>query len=498
MQTGAAYVRVSTEDQIEFSPDSQIKKIQEYADNHRIWLPEKFIFMDEGISGRTAKKRPAFMQMIGTAKQKPKPFDVILLWKFSRFARNRQDSILYKSMLRKECGIDVISITEQLSDDPTAILIEALLEAMDEYYSINLAQEVRRGMNEKFSRGGVVSTPPFGYKMGTNHFEIDEDTAPFVCMMYEDFRNGISYRQIAAKLNNMGVRSNRGNLFENRTVAYILSNPVYLGKQRRHSSGNNRKDRFLRGEDVDIVNAMHEPIITEELFSAVQIRIADVEKSHAKSSRTSYTDFMLRGLVRCSSCGSTLIQSVKGKSLQCHKYAKGQCRESHSISIEKLNRTVIQKLTEDLEHKTDFTSFSSENTFHPSPEYPTINTLEIHISNTSYPSTSSIHQSLLEREYKRVERIKAAYEAGIDNLDEYRQKKMSVLHHIQSLEQELKKTTLPVKFCSDSFRKPLPEIVSNLLSPEITETTKNEMLRSFISKIVFNRKDSSIQIYYYV
>lgn len=156
MNTAAAYIRVSTDDQIEFSPDSQLKAIRKYAKDHELILPDEFIFVDEGISGRKADKRPSFQRMIGTAKLKPKPFDVILLWKFSRFARNRQDSIVYKSMLRKQCGIDVISISEQLSEDNTSVLIEALIEAMDEYYSLNLAEEVKRGMSEKFSRGGVV------------------------------------------------------------------------------------------------------------------------------------------------------------------------------------------------------------------------------------------------------------------------------------------------------------------------------------------------------
>ena len=173
MQTAAAYIRVSTDDQIEYSPDSQIKAIRKYAKDHDMILPEEFIFVDEGISGRKADKRPSFQRMIGTAKIKPKPFDVILLWKFSRFARNRQDSIVYKSMLRKQCGIDVVSISEQLGDDNTSILIEALIEAMDEYYSLNLAEEVKRGMTEKFSRGGVVSQPPYGYMMKDGIFAPD-------------------------------------------------------------------------------------------------------------------------------------------------------------------------------------------------------------------------------------------------------------------------------------------------------------------------------------
>jgi len=107
LSTAAAYIRVSTEDQMEFSPDSQRRRIEEYADRNRIKLLEQYIFIDEGISGRSADNRPAFLNMIRTAGQTPKPFDQILLWKFSRFARNRQDSIFYKSMLRREYGIDV-------------------------------------------------------------------------------------------------------------------------------------------------------------------------------------------------------------------------------------------------------------------------------------------------------------------------------------------------------------------------------------------------------
>ena len=88
--------------------------------------------------------------MIAAAKQKPAPFRVILVWKFSRFARNREDSIVYKSMLRRQCGIDVISVSEPVGDDKLSVLIEAMIEAMDEYYSINLGEEARRGMKKKF------------------------------------------------------------------------------------------------------------------------------------------------------------------------------------------------------------------------------------------------------------------------------------------------------------------------------------------------------------
>jgi DNA invertase Pin-like site-specific DNA recombinase len=266
----AAYIRVSTEDQIEFSPDSQLKRIQEYADQRNIFLNEDFIFLDEGISGRHTSNRPAFLRMIQAARQKPRPFDQILVWKFSRFARNRQDSIFYKSMLRKECGIDVISVTEQLSDDPTSILIEALLEAMDEYYSLNLAEEVRRGMNEKFSRGGVVSIPPFGYQMKNGKFETDPNKAIYVKMIFEDYLNGLQPTEIAEKLNMRGICTRRGNHFTARAIRYILTNPFYAGYQRRNLNESSKKPP----EPVlTTVRGQHMPLISEEDFQAVQLRL---------------------------------------------------------------------------------------------------------------------------------------------------------------------------------------------------------------------------------
>ena len=117
-------------------------------------MPKEFIFVDEGISEKN-KNRPAFKEMISLAKHKPKPFDVILVWKFSRFARNREDSIVYKFMLRKEHNIDVVSVSEDIGDDKLSILIEAIIEAMEEFYSINFAEEVKRGMTEKVKRCGV-------------------------------------------------------------------------------------------------------------------------------------------------------------------------------------------------------------------------------------------------------------------------------------------------------------------------------------------------------
>ena len=163
LRIAAAYIRVSTDDQVELSPASQLVEIRKWAASHGYIVPDEYVYRDEGITGRKVVGRDAFRQMIGMAKTKPKPFDAILLWKFSRFARNRDDAVMYKSILRKQLGIDVLSISEPMADGKMGIITEALIEAMDEYYSLNLAEEVRRGMEEAAKRGKLQATPAYGY-----------------------------------------------------------------------------------------------------------------------------------------------------------------------------------------------------------------------------------------------------------------------------------------------------------------------------------------------
>lgn len=465
MKIGAAYIRVSTEDQIEFSPGSQLKKIKEYAKQHDIILPEEFVFIDEAISGKNAKTRPEFMKMIKISKGKPKPFDVILVWKFSRFARNRQDSIVYKSILRKECKIDVISITEQLPSEPTSILIEALLEAMDEYYSVNLAEEVKRGMNEKFSRGGVVNIAPFGYKIFQNHFKLEKFESKIVKMIFEDFKNGLSLKEIAFKLNRMKILTKRGNEFETRAVKYILLNPFYIGKMRRNLKQNNKKDRFKTGSDFLTIKGNHEAIIDEKTFKTVKKMLlnsgVDKRKHYDKSS------FMFSGIIFCSNCGSTLLEAVKGKSFQCSKYTKGKCSESHGVSFLKM-RDALKKALK--------LEFGKE-----------ILNISVH------ESSDDVLKMLLEKEKSKLEKINSAYENGVDSLQEYKIKKSEVFNRIKTFEEQISNFE---KIFNSKIEMKFESVISALFEDVLSESEKNKILKFFIEKIIFNRKAGTIQIYY--
>ena len=164
LKIGCAYIRVSDERQDEYSPDSQLKKIREYASKEGYIIPDEYVFYDDGISGRNVKKRDDFNRMIATAKEKNHPFEAIFVWKFSRFARNQEQAILYKNLLRKN-NVSVISVSEPIPEGHFGTLIERIIEWMDEFYSINLGVEVSRGMEEKVSRGEPICFAPFGYYM---------------------------------------------------------------------------------------------------------------------------------------------------------------------------------------------------------------------------------------------------------------------------------------------------------------------------------------------
>lgn len=481
MKTAAAYIRVSTDMQTELSPDSQLHMIRQYAEQHDILLPNCFIFSDEGISGRKADKRPGFQRMIAAAKQKPTPFDVILVWKFSRFARSREDSIVYKSMLRKQCGIEVISVSEPMGEDKTSILMESMLEAMDEYYSINLAEEVRRGMEEKFRRAGVVVAPPLGYVVKNGKYEIEESEALIIRKIFSDFLDGKGIRTIALELNAIGLCTKRGNKFDNRNIEYIITNPIYIGKM-RYCPGHKctTSHRYIPSPDTIEIQGDYEHIISDTKFEEAQKRMTEIKSRYGKYHRQrseGETDYYFRGMIRCSDCGATLTQTAKGQGLQCHNFARGQCSVSHYISFNKLKNAVISAMSEDAEGNADI-------------KYIGIS------KNTDTQSLDCLLRDQIRKEQKRLERIKAAYEDGIDTLDEYKDNKMKIMQNIDTLKSKLSNSETDEPIDMNAYRHKIAETLIILNTADIPPTKFNEALFALVDKIVFDRKKNEITIYY--
>ena len=156
--TAVIYARYSSDNQREESIEGQIRECTAYAEKNGITIVKHYI--DRAISAKT-DNRPEFQQMIKDSDKKL--FDIVLVWKLDRFARNRYDSARYKTQLKKN-GVKLMSATEIISEGPEGIILESVLEGYAEYYSADLSEKVIRGMTEnalkgKFTGGAI----PFGY-----------------------------------------------------------------------------------------------------------------------------------------------------------------------------------------------------------------------------------------------------------------------------------------------------------------------------------------------
>ena len=480
MKLAAAYIRVSTDDQIEYSPDSQLKAIQNYAEKNGYYLPEQYIFMDEGISGRTVGKREGFKQMISLAKSTPKPFEAILVWKYSRFARNREDSVVYKSMLRKQCGIDVVSISESTGDDKMSILFEAMIEAMDEYYSINLSEEVKRGMTEKAKRGGVLSVAPFGYKVENGQYVIVDSEAMIIKEAFSDYLSGSGFLTMAKKFNAMGIKTHRGSPIENRTIEYWLNNPAYIGKTRWNPTG--RTSRDYHNKNIIISDGTHQPIIDDDLWNSVQKKLQEDKaryKSHMRKPQRGMS-YWLNGVLRCGKCGSTMVNN-SGFYL-CSNKAKGRCEGNGGISLRIITKLVIDKLEEILDGDDVCVNFASSSKIKEEPK--TSNALRL-------------LQVKLEEANRKFERVKEAYESGIDTIEEYKQNKQKITKEISELksliseEESQKQDETPKKQnqVTAKFREEVKKVSDILKSDDVSIEEKNSVLKSIIKEIVKTGED---------
>lgn len=482
MKNGAIYVRVSTEEQARegYSLDAQIKEIKEYARKNNIFIDSNYIFVEQGISGKRAEKRPTFMEMIKTAKSKPKKFDVILVHKLDRFARNREDSIIYKSLLRREYEINVISISEPLDpNDKMTIIIEAILEAMAEYYSINLSDEVKKGQLEKHELGELQTRPSYGYNVQDNKLIINEEEAKIIKFVFESYAlENLPMLTITRKLYEMGIRNKKGNKFENRNLYYILNNPVYIGKLRY--TPNRRKDTYdFDDPNTIIVNGQHEPIIDLDLWNLTQTKLSQNNKWKKPKLRIDNSvKYWIRGLIRCSECNCTMVTTNRTK-LRCNGYNKGKCTNHHTISIKEAEKIILEQI------KKDFSTQIINNIVDNRKKNDKINEYDI------------IKDKINSIEIKE-KRIKDAYINGIDTLEEYKKNKELLREEKINLEKSLKSVN---KEEANENRK--KEIIENgkkvyeiLTDENIEIEKKHAIVHNLINFIKYDKTNDSLEIYY--
>ena len=226
----ALYARVSSDRQdVDLSVAAQLRALRDYADKNGYVVVREYV--DEAVSGRV-DDRPEFNKMIDEARLPEATFSEVLVWKFSRFTRKREHAVAYKSLLRRR-GVRVVSITEHTDDTPTGNLAEGIIETVDEFYSEDLATDVRRGMREAASRGFWVSSrTPYGYNRvmvqdGAKErpkLQSDDVTASVVKRIFDMAENGIGMLDIARAINDEDIPSATGKLWSNNAVNFILRN----------------------------------------------------------------------------------------------------------------------------------------------------------------------------------------------------------------------------------------------------------------------------------
>ena len=298
----ALYARVSSDRQdVDLSVSAQLRALKDFAKANGYSVAREYV--DEAESGRVAD-RPQFREMIEEGSQPKAPFEVILVWKFSRFTRKREHAVAFKSMLRRK-GIRVVSITEHADDSPTGKLMEAIIESVDEFYSENLAQDVTRGMREAASRGFFLgSKAPFGYRRikvndGVKErptVEVDPTTAPVVKEIFESSLRGNGLMEICKALNDRGV-TNRGKRWYKGGLHYLLTNEAYTGTA--------VWGKTAKGEKAQApvrVEGAWPALVSRELFDAVQQAMRDRAPKVQRPARVG-SRFLLSGLLKCGVCG---------------------------------------------------------------------------------------------------------------------------------------------------------------------------------------------------
>ena len=323
--TAVIYARYSSDSQREESIEGQIRECTAYAKKNGITIVKHYI--DRAISAKT-DNRPQFQQMIKDSDKKL--FDIVLVWKLDRFARNRYDSARYKTQLKKN-GVKLVSATEIISEGPEGIILESVLEGYAEYYSADLSEKVIRGMTEnalkgKFTGGAI----PFGYTINADRrFEIDPLTAPFVAETFQRYNDGQTMREIRDWLNEKGIKNQRGGLMTFNTIQHMLNNRRYIGE--------------LKYRDVLIPDAIPS-IVSAELFNDVQEKMLKNKKAPAR--RKAEDNYLLTTKLFCGYCGALMFgESDTSRTGEVHRYYKCATAKKHKGCKKK---TVRKQWLEDL------------------------------------------------------------------------------------------------------------------------------------------------------
>jgi site-specific DNA recombinase len=276
-------------------------------------------------------------------------FRHLIVHKLDRFSRDKYDAVTFKRKLKMN-GVTIHSVLENLDGSPESLILESLLEGMAQYYSMNLAREVAKGMKETGlqakSNGGK---PPLGYDLDADRrYVINEQEAAVVRHIFTKYGEGVGYNEILRFLNGRGYKTKAGNPFGKNSLNSILHNMKYTGvyvfnrRCEKDVSGKRNPQVKPREEWIVVENGVP-AIIDQDTFDAVQAKLTR-NLMHGGSFKAKEI-YLLSGLTYCGECGSGMYGNTRYCGRNKSKYSSYRCsdRAQHKgCSLKELRKEYLE------------------------------------------------------------------------------------------------------------------------------------------------------------
>ena len=367
IQRAALYLRVSTARQAEhdISIPDQRKQGEAYCATRGYQLVDTFV---EAGATATNDRRPEFQRMIEAGTTKPSPFDVVVVHSFSRFFRDHFELEFYVRKLAKN-GVKLVSITQEMGDDPMHVMMRQIMALFDEYQSKENAKHVLRAMNENARQGfwnGAL--PPIGYRIVAaeqrgsktkKKLEIDPLHADTVRLIYRLFLEGdgntgpLGVKAITCYLNERRIFTRDGGRWGLAQIHTILTRTTYIGEHRFNTRSHKTREKKPEGE-VAVMEVP--PMIDRETFDAVQVKLKSRNPMMVPARITSGPT-LLTGICFCAKCGGAMtLRTGRGSAGGTYRYytcstkarqGKTGCA-GRSFPMDKLDDLVASHLEERL------------------------------------------------------------------------------------------------------------------------------------------------------
>ena len=325
MNKAVIYARYSSDSQTEQSIEGQLRVCKEFAERNGFVIVKEYI--DRAKTG-TNDNRPAFQQMLYDSKNKA--FQFVLVYKLDRFARNRFDSAINTMTLSKN-GVKVVSATENISDKPEGRLLENVIIGVNEYYSAELSQKVKRGLKESRIKGQFTGgRTPYGYNVENLKLSINENQANIVRTMFNEYLAGKKIKDIVLMLKDKGIKNRYGKDWSINSVSRVLRNENYKG--------------VVYADDTVYTN-IYPAIVSEEIFDEVnaRLKVAKRTSAHYKTD----VKYLLSGKLICGKCGALMTgDSGKGKLGTIYNYYKCFTKKKNKANCDK--KSIPQQYIEDI------------------------------------------------------------------------------------------------------------------------------------------------------